>query len=66
MRGLSYLYVWHLRLKVLIITIIHLKKLHKMPLFDLDLSLQTPKTRISLFCFSLHLGYDLTFPGTTP
>lgn len=37
-----------------------------MPLVDLDLSLQTQKARISLFCFSLHFGYDLISLGQHP
>lgn len=53
-------------IKALIITIIFLKKSHKMPLLDLDLSLQIQKTRISLFSASLHFAHDLTVPGATP
>ena len=47
--------------KDLIITIILLKKSHKITLSELDLSLQIQKTKISLFCFSLHFGHDFTF-----
>ena len=47
--------------KDLIIRIILLKKSHKITLSELDLSLQIQKTKISLFCFSLHFGHDFTF-----
>ena len=44
-----------------LVAIVFLEKSHKMPSSDLDLSLQAPKTRISLFCSSVHSGDDLTF-----
>ena len=64
--GRFLLYKHNTKVKALINTIIFLKKSHKIPLLDLDLSLQTQNTKISLFCFSLLLAMTSLSLGQHP